>query len=143
MVVGWSEASSSSRTAPSPQQQPRQRITLVTGANKGIGYEIVQKLRSEHLDNDPTTKAFVCILGCRDAALGRAAVHKLQESNDHANTNPTAFEFVRIDLLDNDSIVEAVHTIQQKYGRLDVLINNAAVCYNDPTLYGKLSTPVE
>jgi len=67
-------------------------------------------------------------------------VHKLQESNDNEN-NPTAFEFVRIDLLDNDSIVEAVHTIQQKYGRLDVLINNAAVCYNDPTLYGKLATP--
>ena len=139
MVVGLSEASSSSRPSPQQPQQPRPRIALVTGANKGIGYEIVQKLGSEHLDNDPTTKAFVCILGCRDAALGRAAVHKLQESNE--SNNPTAFEFVRIDLLDHDSIMEAVHTIQQKYGRLDVLINNAAVCYNDPTLYGKLATP--
>ena len=49
----------------------RKRVALITGANKGIGYEIARLLGSE--------KDTLCILGCRNEALGKAAVIKLNE----------------------------------------------------------------
>lgn len=38
--------------------------------------------------------------------------------------------------MDHDSIIATRDYIAKEFGKLDVLINNAAVCYNDPTLYG-------
>jgi carbonyl reductase 1 len=72
-------------------------------------------------------------LGCRNEDLGRAAVEKLKSEGI------TDIEFIRIDLQDLDSIKHAVKQIEETYGRCDVLVNNAAVCYNDPTLYGTTS----
>jgi len=46
--------------------------------------------------------------------------------------------FVRIDLEDGAFIKAAAKEIRDKYGSCDVLVNNAAVCFNDPTLYGKV-----
>lgn len=108
---------------------PNRKIALVTGSNKGIGYEIAKKLLS-HDDGD----AFVCILGCRNEALGRASADKLV-----SETKNSCADVVKIDLMDHDSITKAAEYIQATYGRCDVLINNAAVCYNDPTLYGAVS----
>lgn len=52
--------------------------------------------------------------------------------------------FQRLDLTDPDSIASTSKFIQDKFGRLDVLVNNAAICFNDPTLYGKVPhTPFE
>jgi len=44
----------------------------------------------------------------------------------------------RLDLTDAASIAEVQEFIAREYGRLDCLVNNAAVCFNDPTLYGKV-----
>jgi len=137
-------SSSSSSTAP-------QKIALITGSNKGIGLEIARKLQSHKCDDDRTNNnAFVCILGCRNEELGRAAVEQLLlNSSEGEGTTTTAnnnnnVDFVRIDLQDMDSIESAVKYIKEKYGRCDVLINNAAVCYNDPTLYGTVGhTPFD
>lgn len=95
----------------------------MTGANKGIGYEIARQIGAE--------KDTLCILGCRNTELGQAALSKLQ--NQGCNV-----ALVKIDLKDVDSIQAAAKEIQDKYGTCDVLINNAAVCFNDPTLYGKV-----
>jgi len=65
------------------------RFALVTGANKGIGYEIARKLGAE--------KDTLCILGCRNTELGQAALSKL--TNQGCNV-----AFVNIDLEDVDSI---------------------------------------
>ncbi len=125
-----SMAFSSTRNNPK-SSLPKKRVALVTGSNKGIGKEIARKLGKE--ENTYT------ILGCRDEALGRAAVEELTKDGC------TDISYVKVDLHnDDESIASAVQYIQQEYGQCDVLVNNAAVCFNDPTLYGKVShTPFE
>eukprot|EP00241_Pyramimonas_parkeae_P004741 CAMPEP_0114231978 /NCGR_PEP_ID=MMETSP0058-20121206/4350_1 /TAXON_ID=36894 /ORGANISM="Pyramimonas parkeae, CCMP726" /LENGTH=370 /DNA_ID=CAMNT_0001343399 /DNA_START=236 /DNA_END=1345 /DNA_ORIENTATION=+ len=100
-----------------------QRVCLVTGANKGIGKEIARKLGA--------CKDTICIMGCRDMILGRAAAEELKDSGCNVTV-------VQIDLELMDSVEGAAQFIEQEYGRLDVLVNNAAVCFNDATLYGKV-----
>ena len=107
------------------------KIALVTGANKGIGYQIAKNLLSHKSKEDE--QAFCVLLGCRDKALGDKAAEKLSKE-----TQNQAVDVVQIDLMDHDTIDRAKNYIQDTYGRCDVLINNAAVCYNDPTLYGKV-----
>lgn len=100
------------------------KICLVTGANKGIGKEIARKL----VENDCTV-----LLGCRNAELGRSAAVELGKDA----------HFVRLDLADLSSILAAQETIQREYGRLDVLVNNAAIAYkgSDPTPFQQQSSP--
>ena len=45
--------------------------------------------------------------------------------------------FYTIDLTDQESITRTHDFIAREFGHLDVLVNNAAICFNDPTLYGK------
>merc|ERR1740121_366365 len=50
----------------------------------------------------------------------------------------------RLDLTDHDSALAAARLVGEEFGRLDILVNNAAVCFNDPTLYGSCEfTPFE
>ncbi|KAL3943544.1 MAG: hypothetical protein SGBAC_002402 [Bacillariaceae sp.] len=117
---------------------PTQKIALITGSNKGIGYEIARKIGSVKGASDNENNAFVCILGCRNEELGRKAMETLQAEGMNV-------DFCKIDLDDKDTITSAAAYIEKTYGgRCDVLVNNAAVCFNDPTLYGKVShTPFE
>jgi carbonyl reductase 1 len=120
-------------SSPAPKF-PDRRVALVTGANKGIGYEIAKKLLSHKEDNENDEGfAFCVLLGCRDETLGTAASERLA-----SETGNSAVDVVQIDLVDEQSIRDAASYIRDTYGRCDVLINNAAVCYNDPTLYGKV-----
>jgi carbonyl reductase 1 len=105
-----------------------QRVALITGSNKGVGLEIARKLGAEKTHDGKNS--FKCILGCRNEDLGAAAVNKLTSEGIDA-------DFVRIDLEDVNSIESATKQLNEKYGCCDVLVNNAAVCFNDPTLYGK------
>lgn len=120
----------SSQSSSSPRSSFK-RVVLITGSNKGIGKEIARKIGKE---DDKT----LCLLGCRNEELGRAAAREL---TDDGCQNVA---FVRVDLSDVSTIHQAVKTIEEEYGQCDVLVNNAAVCFNDPTLYGKVShTPFE
>lgn len=113
-----------------------QKIALVTGANKGIGFEIARLIGSVKGPNDDGN-AYLCILGCRNEELGRSAMEKLKAEGMNV-------DFCKIDLEDTDSTTSAAAYIEKTYGRCDVLVNNAAVCFNDPTLYGKVPhTPFE
>jgi NAD(P)-dependent dehydrogenase (short-subunit alcohol dehydrogenase family) len=87
------------------------KVILVTGANKGIGLEIVRQLA--RLGHD-------VILTARDKKRGKEAVEKLVEENLTA-------QFIQLDITDTRSIQTAVEQIKQKVGRVDVLINNAAI----------------
>jgi NAD(P)-dependent dehydrogenase (short-subunit alcohol dehydrogenase family) len=79
-------------------------ITLITGANKGLGYETARRL----IDLGHTVLA-----GARDPRRGTKAARDLGAT------------FVHIDPTDDDSVEAAAARVQDQYGRLDVLVNNA------------------
>src|SRR5215210_4700378 len=76
--------------------------TLITGANKGLGYQTAQRLTA--LGHDVW-------VGARDETRGRAAAEEL------------GARFVQLDVTDDASVAAAVETV----GSLDVLINNAGI----------------
>ena len=87
------------------------KIALITGANKGIGYEIAKQLGQ---------KGFTVLLGARDEDKGATAVSKLK-------TDKIDAELVVLDVSKEESVREAKEWIDTKYGKLDVLINNAGI----------------
>lgn len=91
-----------------------QHTALVTGANKGIGYETARRLAQQ---------GFAVWLGCRDQERGEVAAKELAEDGD--------VRFVRLDVTDEDSIRAAVAHIDDTTGALDVLVNNAGVAIGD------------
>lgn len=113
----------------SDSSQPSRRVALVTGANKGIGREIAKALLLA--DQDDEASSITVILACRTD--GKKTAKEL--GIDH---------FVYIDLADEASIDQCAEYVKTEFGRLDVLINNGAICFNDPTLYGTVPhTPFE
>lgn len=88
-----------------------QRIALVTGANKGIGYEIARQLAQAGVS---------VFLGARDAARGAAAADKLVAEG-------LTVAFIPLDICDSASIAAAAAKIATEHGRLDILVNNAGI----------------
>ncbi|GAA4055946.1 SDR family oxidoreductase [Actinomadura miaoliensis] len=88
-----------------------QTIALVTGANKGIGYEIAAGLG---------TLGWSVGVGARDAERREAAVEKLRAAGVDAFAVP-------LDVTDDASVAAAAGQIEERAGRLDVLVNNAAI----------------
>jgi len=97
------------------------RIALVTGANKGIGFEVARQLRRE---------GFRVFLGARDEKAGTAAVEKLnndaREKEDYGTVS-----FLKIDISNIDSIRAAADEFGKQNDRLDALINNAGILLDD------------
>jgi NAD(P)-dependent dehydrogenase (short-subunit alcohol dehydrogenase family) len=91
------------------RESERDRVALVTGANRGIGREVVRQL----LDS-----GFVTILTARDERKGRDAAEVLGS------------EFLHLDVSDEESVVRCFRAVDDRYGRLDVLVNNAAIHYD-------------
>jgi NAD(P)-dependent dehydrogenase (short-subunit alcohol dehydrogenase family) len=79
-------------------------ITLITGANKGLGYETARRL----IDLGHTV-----LVGARDRQRGTQAAHEL------------GGVYIEIDPTDDDSVHAAAARVRDAYGHLDVLINNA------------------
>lgn len=82
------------------------KIALITGANKGIGFEVSRQLAA---------KGYTVLLGVRDMKLGEAAAAKLQGD----------VSVIHIDLASPETSIAAAKEIESKYGVLDVLVNNA------------------
>ncbi|GLY28139.1 SDR family oxidoreductase [Kineosporia sp. NBRC 101731] len=87
-----------------------QQTALVTGGNKGIGFETARQLAQQ---------GFTVWLGCRDQGRGEAAVRELAPDGD--------VRFVRLDVTDEASVRAAAAHIGDTSGALDVLINNAGI----------------
>lgn len=87
-------------------------ITLISGANQGIGLAVATRLAKEHKHR--------VIVGSRSAAEGAEIASSLEAEGYTASS-------VQLDLSSDSSIAAAVKTIEDTYGRLDVLVNNAAV----------------
>lgn len=92
----------------------KQRTALVTGANKGIGFEVARELARLGL------RVF---LGARNAKAGRAAADKLNKDG--------SVSFLEIDVSDADSIRRAAEEVARQTDRLDVLVNNAGVLLDE------------
>ncbi|WP_214411673.1 SDR family oxidoreductase [Sphaerisporangium fuscum] len=88
-----------------------QTIALVTGANKGIGYEIAAGLGA---------LGWSVGVGARDEERREAAVEKLRAAGVDAFGVP-------LDVTDDASVAAAAGLVQERAGRLDVLVNNAGV----------------
>ncbi|KPM35926.1 hypothetical protein AK830_g10655 [Neonectria ditissima] len=87
---------------------------LVTGANRGIGYAIVQALST----HQPSSNI---ILACRSQSSAQEAIRTLRNENFSG-----LLDYVELDIENDASIQGAVTTIGAKFGSLDILINNAA-----------------
>lgn len=91
-----------------------QKTALVTGANKGIGFEVARELARLGL------RVF---LGARNAKAGRSAADKISKDG--------SVSFVEIDVSSADSIRRAAEEVARETGHLDVLVNNAGVLLDD------------
>ncbi|QCE02780.1 carbonyl reductase [Vigna unguiculata] len=90
-----------------------QRYAVVTGANKGIGLEIVRQLASEGIK---------VVLTARNEERGLQALQKLNASGlSHLVL------FHQLDVADAASVASLAHFIKSKFGKLDILVNNAGI----------------
>ncbi len=89
--------------------QTNKKVALVTGANKGIGFEVAKILLN---------KGVYVIIGSRDLEKGKQALRDLGNEN---------VSFVQIDITNEKSVKDAKNIISKEFGKLDILINNAGV----------------
>lgn len=88
-----------------------QKIAFITGANRGIGFEVARLL---------TMQDYRVIIGSRNVHNGERAVAKLKEEGH-------VVELVEVDVADTSSILGAVNEILRLVDHLDVLVNNAGL----------------
>ncbi|HEU4535943.1 MAG TPA: SDR family oxidoreductase, partial [Polyangiaceae bacterium] len=94
------------RLALEKAQEPRQTTTLITGANKGLGFETARRLRA---------LGHTVYVGARDRERGEAAARRL------------GARFVQLDVTDDASVAAAAAWLGRQPGGLDVLVNNAGI----------------
>ena len=89
-------------------------VAVVTGANRGIGREVVRRLAAE---------GWVAVLGARDPARGAAAATEL--GGKRAGVVACA-----LDVVSEESVAAAAAWVEAELGRCDALVNNAAIDYD-------------
>jgi len=98
------------------------KIALITGANRGIGFETARQLGQ---------KGIKVLLGARSEKEGKEAAAKLKEEG-------LDVDFLLLDVSNENSQSDAKKFIKENFGRLDILINNAGV-----NLEGTPGTPIK
>jgi NAD(P)-dependent dehydrogenase (short-subunit alcohol dehydrogenase family) len=88
------------------------RVALVSGGNRGIGLEVCRQLAERGLR---------VVMGSRDAEQGRAAAAGL----------PDGVVVHQLDVSDPESVEGLARSVEAEFGRLDVLVNNAAISNDD------------
>jgi NAD(P)-dependent dehydrogenase (short-subunit alcohol dehydrogenase family) len=97
-------------------QTSSRRVAVVTGANKGLGFEIARQIGRTGV---------MVLLGARNKPAGEEAAGKLAAEGIDAHV-------IAIDVADYASIESAASSIITGFGRLDILVNNAGI--NDPSV---------
>lgn len=93
----------------------RRRLALITGGNRGLGLESARQLAQAGVD---------VLLGSRDLEKGTAALTQL-------GNLPGTVEVVQLDVTNAADIASLVVKLERDYGRLDILINNAGLGYDE------------
>ena len=91
------------------------KVALITGANKGIGFETARQLGR---------KGITVLVGARDRDKAGEAAKRLQAEGIDARP-------LVLDVTDSSSIERAAREVSQRYGRLDILVNNAGIMIDD------------
>jgi NAD(P)-dependent dehydrogenase (short-subunit alcohol dehydrogenase family) len=97
-----------------------ERIALVTGANKGIGFEVARQL---------VRKGFHVFLGARNEKAGQAAANKLR--SEGVKEDYGEITFLKIDVSKPDSIRHAAEEFSKATDHLDTLVNNAGILLDE------------
>ncbi|CAH8316444.1 unnamed protein product [Eruca vesicaria subsp. sativa] len=92
------------------------RVALVSGSNKGIGFEICRQLAKNGM---------TVILTARDEKNGLEAVEKLKRENGFSSDEAILFHL--LDVSNPDSIASLASFVKTHFGKLDILVNNAGV----------------
>lgn len=87
---------------------------MVTGANRGIGLEVARQL---------VAAGDRVVLGVRDVAAGERAARSIADGGDRVSVR-------RLDVTDRASMDAVADELRRQHGRLDVLVNNAAIHYD-------------
>ena len=93
------------------EQTRQQKVALVTGANKGIGRGAAEQLAG---------LGMTVLIGARDPQRGKEAAAALRAAGGDVHA-------VRLDVTDQATVQEAATLVDERFGRLDVLINNAGI----------------
>jgi NAD(P)-dependent dehydrogenase (short-subunit alcohol dehydrogenase family) len=97
------------------EHKSKRKIALVTGGNRGLGYETCRQLAQLGL---------TVLLGARDLTKGKSAAYQLNERED------LDVKFYQLDVSNQKSIYNIAKEVEQQFGRLDILVNNAAILYD-------------
>lgn len=89
----------------------QKKVALVTGANKGLGLEMARQLAQ---------KGVTVVLAARDSQKGEAAAETLRGEGLDAL-------FLKLDVTKKEDYAPAVKFLDEKFGHLDILINNAGI----------------
>ena len=92
-------------------ERSKEKVALITGANKGIGFEVARQLGKA---------GCTVVIGARNLALGEQAANTLRAENIEVR-------LVELDLDRRETITAAAKSIADEFGRLDILVNNAGI----------------
>jgi NAD(P)-dependent dehydrogenase (short-subunit alcohol dehydrogenase family) len=95
--------------------EPQEKIALVTGANRGIGFEVCRQL---------ARFGMWVILTSRDEAKGKQATEILRREGG-------LVDFHLLDVIEPKQVERLRMWVVERYGRLDVLVNNAGVLFGE------------
>lgn len=106
-------------------------LTGGAGANSGVGFATTKAIAS-------ASKGFHVIMASRSLEKVKSAMSEIETAGIEGSLSA-----VQLDVTDKDSIEQAKNLVQEKHGRLDVLINNAAVGNMDPDIKARLQQSLE
>lgn len=98
----------------------KDKVVIITGGSRGIGLETTKDLLRQ---------GATVIIASRDQIQANQAMEEIQNNSQKARCS-----FMHLDLTDYDNIKQFVEEIKSKYGKIDILINNAGSCFTNFTL---------
>ncbi|TDZ15655.1 Short-chain dehydrogenase/reductase tropE [Colletotrichum orbiculare MAFF 240422] len=106
-----------------------QKIVLITGANTGLGREVVKSLLQ-------STVVYSILVGSRSLTNADNAIESLKTE---VPASKSELHPLQVDIEDDESIERAFQTVQEKFGRLDALVNNAGGQFDQQAKEGKMT----